>query len=67
MAWHGVARPRDRRDTLRACALDLRERHGEARRSRHGTGMARLPVPTGHGFWCGAVPTVQFVEHRATP
>ena len=42
MAWYGVARPRERRDTLRAGALDLRERHGKARRSRHGTGMARL-------------------------
>ena len=67
MAWNGVARPRERRDTLRAGALDLRERHGKTRRSRHGTGMARLTVPTWHGFWCGAVPTVPFVENRAIP
>ena len=67
MAWHGGLRRRDRRDTLRACALDLRERHGEARRSRPGTGMARVPVTTGHGEWRGAVTTVPFVDARATP
>ena len=67
MGCHGRLRGRDRRDQLRACALNLRERHGQARRSRAATGISRVPVTTGHGKCRGDVTTVPFVDARDQP